>query len=252
MRVFINFVIVFSLLILAFSLGFLFYYHSTFVPSASFSGEIKIKNDTFRKKNTSSEQVPSESESENPNEVPDEVFNQVENLAPVVTSYFLKLKNGISTYPALIFKVVSEQQSMDVYLLTYFPMEWQFVKVKLKGAKLGAPEKVYSCPGGLLLLDYRVRGIFPVEVERGSVGDYGALVTWTGSSFDVEVYDSKKGCADNGFVFNLAGDFAGICFGGNFYSAEELYSTVPDACTLTYGKEEGSGNLQGEDGQLVR
>ena len=247
MRALINAVTAVSLVILVASLSFLLYYKATFKPSASFKGKEEVTAVT-PPENSSASSLSSGREED----VPDEVLSQVENLKPIVTSYFVTVKNGPSVYPALVFKVNSNGKGLTLYLLTFYPMEWPFVKVNVLGERFGSPGKVYRYPGGLLLLEYSVRGIFPVEVERGKVGDYGVLVTWTGNSFDVGVYDSKKGCTDNGFVFNLAGDFAGVCFGGNFYSAEELYSTVPDVCTLTYEKEEGSGNLQGENGQLVR
>ena len=242
MRAVLNGIIVLFLLITAVSLGFFIYYRLTFIPSASFTG--KIGNVTGLKSESSPN---SESNSENSNQesVPANVLSQVENLSSVVTSYFVKIKNGTSVYPALIFKVIPLKVGLKVYLLTFYPMEWPFIKVYFMGETLGAPQEVYQCPGGLLLLGYSVRGIFPVEVEKGDLGQYGVLVTWTGNDFYAELFDKSKGCRDNGFVFNLAGDFSGVCFGGNFYGAGELYSSVPDSCKIIYQQEGENGNLQG-------
>ncbi len=244
MRKVLNGIIVLSLFITAVSLGFFIYYQLTFVPSASFTEETEPV--TPVSPNSGSSQDLS-SESQEQNGAPPEVLSQVENLSSVVTSYFVKVKNGLSTYPALVLKTVPQEGGLEVYLLTFYPMEWPFVKVSLMGNSLGAPQKVYQCPGGLLLLDYLVKGVFPVEVEKGELGQYGALVTWTGSGFYVELFDSSKGCSDNGFVFNLAGDFSGVCFGGKFYSVGELYSSVPDSCKIIFQQGGENGDLQSEN-----
>ena len=242
MRALLNAVIVLSLLVTASSLGYLIFYRLTFNPSASFNRS--TEGSAVKTLQNGSETGSGEEEAQ---EVPEEVLSQVENLSSVIISYFVKVRNGPSIYPALIFKTVPQKEGLKVYLLTYYPMEWPFVKVSLMGESLGAPQVVYQCPSGLLLLSYSVKGVFPVEVEKGEIGRYGALSTWTGKDFYVELFDSEKGCSNNGFVFNLSGDFSGVCFGGNFFRATELYDTIPESCKIIYQKEGENGDLQGEN-----
>ena len=240
---FLNLLSIVSAVVLVFSLSFLLYYKLTFDSSASFSGgktEVAVKDVS----NSSEGSLSVNSENET---VPLEVLSQVENLSSVITSYFVKVKNGLAVYPALVFKVVPASQGLNVFLLTFYPMEWPFVKVQLPGEELGAPERVYQCGEGLLLLNYNLKGVFPVEVERGEVEEFGAIAVRAGKDITVRLFEREKGCTDNGFVFNLAGDFSGVCFGGNFYSAEELYNSVPSNCKIIFEKEGESGNLQGKD-----
>ena len=234
--------IVLLLAVIIVSLGYIIYCRLTFVPSASFKGKLNIP---ITKSSESSKNLNSEEKEQE--EIPAEVLSQVESLSSVVTSYFVKVKNGPLVYPSLVFKAVPKEDGLEVYLLTFYPMEWPFVKVSLSGESLGAPQKVYQCPGGLLLLTYVVKGIFPVEVEKGEIGQYGVLVTWTGSNFYVKPFDKSKGCNDNGFVFNLAGDFSGVCFGGSFYGAKDLYSSVPNSCKIIFQEEGKNGDLQSEN-----
>lgn len=231
------------LVIALFSLGYIIYYRLTFVPSASFKGKIN----TTVAEESSENSTNLDSEEKKQGEIPTEVLSQVESLSSVVTSYFVKVKNGPLVYPSLVFKIVSKGNGLEVYLLTFYPMEWPFVKVSLSGESLGAPQKVYQCPGSLLLLDYSVKGVFPVEVEKGEIGQYGVLVTWAGNTFYVKPFDRAKGCNNNGFVFNLAGDFSGVCFGGSFYGARELYSSVPNSCKIIFQEEGKNGDLQSEN-----
>lgn len=244
MRWFLNLLIAVSTAVIAFSLGFLIYYKLTFTPSWSFSPKESSAQKTVMESTKNVETANREGVSEG---VPEEVLSQVENLSSVVNSFIVKVNNGISTYPALLFKVAPSDKGLKVYLLTFYPMEWPFVKVSLMGEKLGAPSEVLQCEGNLILLVYPVRGIFPVEVERGNVGEFGAIAVKVGNSVAVNLYSSKKGCTENGFVFNLSGDFSGVCFGGNFYSAEELYSSIPENCRVIYEKEGENGNLQGKN-----
>lgn len=230
-------------MIALFSLGYIIYYRLTFVPSASFKGKIN----TTVAEESSENSTNLDSEEKKQGEIPTEVLSQVESLSSVVTSYFVKVKNGPLVYPSLVFKIVSKGNGLEVYLLTFYPMEWPFVKVSLSGESLGAPQKVYQCPGSLLLLDYSVKGVFPVEVEKGEIGQYGVLVTWAGNTFYVKPFDRAKGCNNNGFVFNLAGDFSGVCFGGSFYGARELYSSVPNSCKIIFQEEGKNGDLQSEN-----
>ncbi len=243
MRTFLNIVIAISAAITAFSLGFLIYYKLSFKPSAHFSGK-KLEHKLENSQKQIGEKLSTNSSDEN---IPADVFSQVENISPVVTSYIVKIKNGSATFPALIFKVTSAHQGLKVFLLTFYPMEWPFINTQLMERKLTTPEKVYQCGNGLLILEYKVKGIFPVEVGRGKVEKFGAIVSWIGNDTTVKLFDKEKGCSDNGFVFNLAGDFSGACFGGNFYSAEELYNLVPSNCKIIYEMEGESGNLQGKD-----
>lgn len=240
---FLNLLSIVFAIVLVFSLSFLIYYKLTFDSSASFPGS---KTEVVVKDVSSSSEDGLSANSENET-VPLEILSQVENLSSVITSYFVKVKNGLTVYPALVFKVVPGSKGLNTFLLTFYPMEWSFVKVQLLGEELGAPERVYQCGEGLLFLNYNLKGIFPVEVERGNVGDFGAIAIRTGKDITVRLFEKEKGCTDNGFVFNLAGDFSGVCFGGNFYSAEELYSSVPSDCKIIYEKEGKSGDLQSEN-----
>lgn len=242
MRTVLNGLIVLFIIITAVSLGFFIYYRLTFNPSASFTGKVSAVTSLNSERSSVSKPTL---EKDNQESVPEDLLSQVENLSSVVTSYFVKVKNGTSVYPALVFKIVPLSGGLKVYLLTFYPMEWPFVKVSIMGETLGAPQEVYQCPGGFLLLGYSVRGIFPVEVERGELGQYGVLITWTGSDFYPELFDESKGCKDIGFVFNLSGDFSGVCFGGVFYTVNELYSSVPDSCKIIFQQEGENGNLQG-------
>ena len=245
MRAILNIVIVLSLLVTSFSVGFLIYHHFTFTPSyssnkAASDDETKISQSSLNNSNASFYK-------EKQQEIPRGVLSQIEHLSSVVTSYFAKVKNGPLTYPALVFRVLPQKEEIKVYFLTYYPMEWPFIKTSLLGKDLGSPKTVYQCPGGLLLLEYRVKGLFPVEVERGEIGRYGALSTWTENSFYLKLFSSEKGCSNNGFVFNLSGEFAGVCFGGKFYRATDLYSSIPEECKIIYQKEGENGDLQSQN-----
>ena len=250
MRAVLNITIVLSLLITSFSVGFLIYHYFTFTPS--YSSNRDTGNSETKIGQNSSNSLKTDLNKEEQQEVPQGVLSQIEHLSSIVTAYFARVKNGPSTYPALVFKVLPQKEELKVYLLTYYPMEWPFVKTFLLGKELGSPRAVYQCPGGLLLIEYTVKGLFPVEAERGEIGRYGALSTWTENSFYLELFSSEKGCSNNGFVFNLSGEFAGVCFGGKLYRATDLYNSIPEECRIIYQKEGENGDLQSQNGQLVR
>ncbi|WP_297444728.1 hypothetical protein [Desulfurobacterium sp.] len=239
MRTFLNIIIAISAAITAFSLGFLIHYKLSFKPSAHFTGK-KLEHKPKNSPKLIEEISSNNSSDEN---IPADILSQVENISSVVTSYIIKIKNGPATFPALILKVTPAHEGLNVFLLTFYPMEWPFINAQLMGRQLTVPEKVYQCDDGLLILEYKVKGIFPVETERGMIEKFGAIVSWAGNDTTVKLFDIEKGCSENGFVFNLAGDFSGVCFGGNFYSAEELYNSVPSNCKIIFEKEGKSGNL---------
>ena len=247
MRAVLNLIIVTSVIILAFSLGFLAYYKFTFNPSASFSPS--LNSVVLRSTSENVQNATSQNETE---EIPDEVDSQAESLSSVIPSYFVRIRSGLVVYPALILKTVSEQNGLEVYLLTFYPMEWSFAKILFPGEGVGKLLKVYQCKGGLLLLDSRVKGFFPVEVGKGELSGYGAIAIPDKGSVTVKPFDVSKGCRENGFVFNLAGDFSGVCFGGEFYDASQIINQFPGNCKQIYPEEEEGGNVQGQNGQLVR
>ena len=243
MRAVLNLIIVVSAVILAFSLGFLAYYKFTFNPSASFSpslNSVVLKSISENMQNSTSQ---------NETEViPDEVVSQVKSLSSVIPSYFVMIRSGLVLHPALILKTVSGQKGLEAYLLTFYPMEWPFAKILFPEKGVGKLLKVYQCEGGLLLLDSRVKGFFPIEVGKGELNGYGAMAIPDRGSVAVKPFDVSKGCRENGFVFNLAGDFSGVCFGGEFYGVDQIVSQFPGSCKEIYPEEEESGNVQGQNG----
>ena len=191
---------------------------------------------------SSSENGPVESGNQTENgTLPEAVAERVEQLSTVLPTYFVYLRGGIGKTPALVFRVSSNNGTNRVFLLSFNPMEWPFVKLKLSSGSFGSPDAVYNCDG-LLLIEYDLPGIPPPEVDRGALGKYGVLVAVSDDG-SLSYWPYSGSCDRNGFVFNLAGELAGVCFGGNFISSDALYGEVPQACKLVYRKEGDNGNL---------
>ncbi len=231
-----NFLIVLFSLIIVVSLIVIFIFYNPSVVTEHFKEKPKRESGTEVSLQTSQE-IPSptvEPEAQL-GEVPQEVEERVKELGEALTNYLVYLKGGIGSKPALVFKVKPQDRGVNLYLLTYYPMEWPFVRADLGGYGAFPLEKVYLCRGGLLVLQLRVRGLFPPEVSRGKVDGYGALLTFSGGKPQTLPFEEGK-CIKNGFVFDLAGEFAGVCFGGEFIGADQLYEEIPQACKIIYSK----------------
>ncbi|WP_457681125.1 hypothetical protein [Thermovibrio sp.] len=239
-----NFLIFFFSLVIVVSLAVIFLYREpqsfSHAPSKVSSSSLKESSPSSSSSVESSSLSKPEKEKGSEN-FPPEVLDKVNSLYQVLTSYLTYLKGGIGEKPSLIFKVGVDSGINRLYFLTFYPMEWPFVKVSLNGYNF-SPSKVYLCDNGLLLVEVDLHGLFPPEVPKGSLGDYGVLLTFTSSGPEVEPFKPDN-CNYNGFVFNLSGELAGVCFGGNFIDAQSLYSQVPSSCKIIYNKEEVNGNL---------
>ncbi len=179
------------------------------------------------------------------NSTPDYVAKQIENLESLIPSLFVKVRNGVKVYPALVVKVEQEGDYLYAYLLTFYPMDWQFAKLNVKGFDF-FPKTVYLCTNGIIVLRYELRGTFLETVETGDLGKYGLIAVPNGGiSFSYKpLINQTPDCRNNGFVFNLNGDFSGVCFGGKFLGVGDLKDSIPSQCQIIFqgGKD---GNLQG-------
>jgi len=227
-----NFLIALFVLVILLSLGLIFVFYNPSVVTDHF------KKDTSGGSSVSQGLPPPEVEPEvEEDAVPPEVEARVKELASVIDGYFVRLKCGIEKKPALVLKAVPKGEWIELYLLTLYPMEWPFTKLELRFGSF-SPGRVYACRGGVLVVRFKLRGLYPPEVSRGELDQFGVLVV--PEERFVEVYPFKEGeCTKNGFVFNLAGDFVGVCFGGEFVSARELYEEVPGSCKIIYKSERG-------------
>jgi len=160
--------------------------------------------------------------------------DRLKRLKQIIPKFYREIKEGINYHPALIFKVKGTNNGTSIHLLTFSLMEWNFIKTKLSDdLTLGKPHKVYLCRDGIVDVNYIVRGFWPPEVEKGNLEDKNVLaVPQNNGKFKFE--DFNGNCTDNGFVFNYSGELAGVCFGGNFITADELYSEVPQSCKIIY------------------
>ena len=236
-----NVLIALSALIILLSLAVIFIFYNPSSVTGHFKKELPKEQQTQA---LPSEALTPEAEALEEEDIPKEVEERVKELFPVIDTYFVRLKCGVERRSALVLKSIPSGKGVKLYLLTLYPMEWPFTKLELELGSF-SPERVYLCGGGVILLEFNLRGFFPPEVSVGDVEDYGVLAVPRGSSIEVSVF--KKGeCKENGFVFNLAGDFAGVCFGGKFIGARELYEGAPNSCKIIYqsGRME-DGNLQG-------
>jgi hypothetical protein len=159
---------------------------------------------------------------------------RLKRLKQIIPKFYKEIKEGINYHPALIFKVKGTNNGTSIHLLTFSLMEWNFIKTKLSDdLTLGKPHKVYLCRDGIVDVNYVVRGFWPPEVEKGNLEDRNVLaVPQNNGKFTFK--DFSGNCTDNGFVFNYSGEFAGVCFGGNFIPANKLYSEVPKTCKIIY------------------
>ncbi len=239
-----NFLIVLFSLIILVSLAVIFIFYNPSVVTEHFKkGPEKERVEAQGTPETGGISPPEIETQVSREGAPPEVEERVKELRSVLTNYLVYLKGGLERRPALVFKVEPKDKGVKLYLLTYYPMEWPFVKVELGGYGNFFPERVYLCNQGLIIVEVPVRGLFPPEVSRGRVEDYGALLTFSGGRPQTLPFESGK-CDRNGFVFDLAGEFAGVCFGGGFIDAGELYNQVPRTCKIIYQKEGSDGDLQ--------
>jgi hypothetical protein len=177
-----------------------------------------------------------------------ELEERLESLKKVVPKFFVKIQEGIIYHPALLFKVYGTAKGTSIHILTFSSMEWKFIKTFLvRGTVFSEPDRVFFCDGGIVDVNYVVKGIWPPEIPRGSV-DSAGLVTIPEEKGTLRFASFSGNCTDNGFVFNPGGEFAGICFGGKFIDYSTLYSEIPDKCQLIYEKGVGSdGDIQSEN-----
>jgi hypothetical protein len=198
------------------------------------------------------ETIVSEKKKEN---VPDsssdlnqEMDERLKSLEKVVPGFFVKIQEGIIYHPALLFKVYGTARGTSIHILTFSSMEWKFIKTFLsRGKVFSEPDKVFFCDGGVVDINYVIKGIWPPEIPRGSVDSAGLLVI-PEEKGTLRFAGFEGNCTDNGFVFNPGGEFAGICFGGKFIDYSTLYSEIPDKCQLIYEKgEENDGDIQSEN-----
>ena len=168
--------------------------------------------------------------------------NRLQQLKSLIPKFYKNIKEGINLHPALVFKVEGTDEGTSIHLLTFSPMEWDFIKTNLRNdVTLERPNKVYLCENGIIDVNYVVRGFWPPEVEKGQLEDKNVLVIpQKNGTFAFE--DFNGNCTDNGFVFNYSGEFAGVCFGGNFIDANSLYNSVPSNCKLIYPLTENDTN----------
>ncbi|RKQ61709.1 hypothetical protein C7457_1152 [Thermovibrio guaymasensis] len=231
-----NFLILLFSLIIVVSLGVIFLFYNPSVVTNHFEKvPLSITREIGReKRKVKHSQLEAQVEEE---KVPQEVKKRVNEIKEVISNYLVYLQYGSERKPSLVLKV----ELGKLYLLTYYLMAWPFVKVELNGYATFTPDKAYLCRG-LIVLEIPARGLLPPEVSRGVVEDYGALLTFSGS--EVKAVPFVKGeCRENGFVFNLAGEFSGVCFGGDFIDSNQLYREVPQNCRIVYQKEVGNGDL---------
>jgi hypothetical protein len=225
------------------NIGIYFYFSER---SKGFYKSSEINNSVFTKEPSHPELSGSGiNETQISNATPEYISKQIENLKFLIPSLFVKIKNGVKTYPALVVKTKQENDLLNVFLLTFYPMEWQFAKLNVKGFSF-FPETVYLCANGVVVLKYRIRGTFLEKVETGYFKGHGLIaVPEEGINFSFEPLTSQPpDCSENGFVFNLEGDFSGVCFGGKFLSVNDLEDLIPSQCQIIF-QEGKDGNLQG-------
>ncbi|MEO2082557.1 MAG: hypothetical protein ABGX12_00855 [Desulfurobacteriaceae bacterium] len=175
-------------------------------------------------------------------EIPDSVLDRIEFLKSVIPTMFLNVKEGIVNHPALPYETESGER-IRVRLLTFSPMEWEFSSLQFNGIGYGPPEKVYNC-GGLYVLEYSFSSLLIPPVNKGNVEEYGVTVLpQEDSTF---LYAPFSGyCKSDGFTFNLAGEFAGVCNKRVFIDLNTLNMIFPKSCTLIYEKGGKNGDIQG-------
>jgi len=228
-----NLLIFLSVVVILLSLGVIFVFYNPSVITGHLKKEVK-RESSLQEGGIDLPEPQIEVEEEG---VPPEVEERIKELAPVIDGYFVRLRCGVERRPALVLKAVPEGEKVRLYLLTLYPMEWPFTRLELQFGSF-SPKRVYQCKGAVLLIEFELQGLFPPEVSLGEVDQYGALAVVEGSSVRVQPF--KKGeCTGNGFVFNLAGDFAGVCFGGEFVDGKELYGGAPSSCKIIYKSSGG-------------
>ncbi len=166
--------------------------------------------------------------------VNNEDVERLKRLEQIIPKFYKEIKEGINYHPALVFKVKGTSNGTSIHLLTFSLMEWNFIKTKFSDdLTFSKPNKVYLCREGIVDVNYLVRGFWPPEVEKGNLKDKNVLaIPKNNGGFTFVNFEGN--CTDNGFVFNYSGEFAGVCFGGEFISAEKLYSEVPGSCREIY------------------
>jgi len=230
-----NLLIALSAVVILLSLAVIFIFYNPSIITGH------IKKDVERKTPVEEGIAPPEPQVEvEEGEIPPEVVERVKALAPVIDGYFVRLRCGMEKRPALVLKAVPKGKKVELFLVSLYPMEWPFTKLELRFGSF-RPQRVYLCNGGVILIRFDLQGLFPPEAPRGEIDEFGALAVVEGDS--IKVVPFKKGnCTENGFVFNLTGEFAGICFGGQFIDGKELYEETPAICKIIYKPSEVKDN----------
>ncbi|WP_456419817.1 hypothetical protein, partial [Thermovibrio sp.] len=154
-----NFLIVLFSLIILVSLAVIFIFYNPSVVTEHFKkGPEKERVEAQGTPETGGISPPEIETQVSREGAPPEVEERVKELRSVLTNYLVYLKGGLERRPALVFKVEPKDKGVKLYLLTYYPMEWPFVKVELGGYGNFFPERVYLCNQGLIIVEVPVRG----------------------------------------------------------------------------------------------
>ncbi len=163
----------------------------------------------------------------------------------------VRLKEGIRFHPSFVLKVREEGNSTQAYLVAVDPMEWEFVKGSMEsGVAFGNLKRVLRC-GKVYVLDFDITGMWIPQVSLGEVSKEGFSV-YLSENGTLQVAPFEGKCFGNCFVFNEDGDLSGICYGDAYFPLSPVYEQVPDGCKEIFRKEVENGNIQSENGLLVR
>jgi len=216
---------------------------ASFYKESSFSipkPEVEPKPQIEREKEEKDKAEPTAEAEENKEE---KLLPRIERIAYVVSDYFAPIKSGLEKRKGLIFKSEKgEEGRYRVYLLTFYPLEWPFAKVELPSIGEVPVSRAYLCSGGVIAVEVELGAPYPIELDKGSLDDYGAIVYSEKSEIQASLFKEGE-CKQNGFVFDLSAGFAGICFGGKFINYDRLYSEVPDSCKTIYEREAENGDI---------
>jgi hypothetical protein len=176
---------------------------------------------------------------------------QIYNVKSMIKRNLVKIKEGINYHQAVILKVRQEENSTHAYLLTTDNMEWEFVKGTMEGGvTFKNPKRVLKC-NQVYVLDFDITGMWIPQINRGIITDKG-FITYINEKGLYKIEEFKNSCLGNGFVFNSSGEFSGICVGDRFIPSDEIYDMCPENCNQIYVMEVQNGNLQSENGLMVR
>ncbi len=154
-------------------------------------------------------------------------LDRLNTLKTTTPTLFLRIREGINYHPGIILRVKPNSNGTDTYIVSIGSMEWDVLSLKFNDLKLGSPNAV--CVYNLIpILDYKLKGVWMPQIPIGKPSNTNLLVNMDGrGNFSFSMFNGT--CTGNGFIFNISGEFAGVCFGGKFTSASDLYNSVPKA-----------------------